>query len=171
MDGARGEGGGQLLRTALALTAATGTALQIDNVRAGRWGRLPQHLAAARAVAALCGSLLIWISEVLEPFPGSVARAGDDDSGSYVRADRLTVRASELKLTGCDISMHKLSLASQRIPPGNSGRAPVAMSERETMAHQRRFEVGEAAPVSTVANPAFHEQAKGGLRVFDQRRE
>lgn len=71
VDGARGEGGGQLLRTALALAAATGTALQIDNVRAGRRGRLPQHLAAARAVAALRGSLLIWISigSISPPFP------------------------------------------------------------------------------------------------------
>lgn len=71
VDGARGEGGGQLLRTALALAAATGTALQIDNVRAGRRGRLPQHLAAARAVAVLCGSLLIWISigSISPPFP------------------------------------------------------------------------------------------------------
>ncbi len=60
LDGAHGEGGGQLLRTALALAAATGTALQIDNVRAGRRppGLAPQHLAAARAVAALCGGSL-----------------------------------------------------------------------------------------------------------------
>lgn len=44
VDGACGEGGGQLLRTALALAAATGTALQIDNVRAGRRGRPPSAL-------------------------------------------------------------------------------------------------------------------------------
>ena len=60
VDGAQGEGGGQLLRTALALAAATGTPLHIEHIRAGRRppGLAPQHLAAARAVAALCGGRL-----------------------------------------------------------------------------------------------------------------
>lgn len=60
VDGAQGEGGGQLLRTALALAAATGTPLHIEHIRAGRRppGLAPQHLAAAQAVAALCGGRL-----------------------------------------------------------------------------------------------------------------
>lgn len=56
LDGAYGEGGGQLLRTAVALAAITGRAITIENVRAKRPkpGLAPQHVAAVAAVAALC---------------------------------------------------------------------------------------------------------------------
>ena len=58
LDGAYGEGGGQLVRTAVALAAVTGTPIRIFNVRAGRAkpGLAPQHLAAVRAVGELCGA-------------------------------------------------------------------------------------------------------------------
>jgi RNA 3'-phosphate cyclase len=56
VDGSYGEGGGQLVRTAVALSALTGKALRLAGVRAkrARTGLAPQHLAAVRAVAALC---------------------------------------------------------------------------------------------------------------------
>ncbi|HSU72898.1 MAG TPA: RNA 3'-terminal phosphate cyclase [Candidatus Binatia bacterium] len=56
IDGSQGEGGGQVLRTALALSALTGTPFRIENIRAGREksGLRPQHVAAAKAVAQLC---------------------------------------------------------------------------------------------------------------------
>lgn len=56
IDGSHGEGGGQLVRTAVALAALTGKALRLRNVRASRArpGLAAQHLAAVRAVAALC---------------------------------------------------------------------------------------------------------------------
>ena len=56
VDGAHGEGGGQLVRTAVALSALTGRPLRIANVRANRArpGLAPQHLAAVRALAGLC---------------------------------------------------------------------------------------------------------------------
>ena len=56
IDGSYGEGGGQLTRTAVALSAITGRAARIVNVRARRDkpGLAPQHLAALRAVAAVC---------------------------------------------------------------------------------------------------------------------
>jgi RNA 3'-phosphate cyclase len=58
IDGAHGEGGGQLLRTALALSVVTGRAARVYNIRARRDkpGLAPQHLAAARALATLCGA-------------------------------------------------------------------------------------------------------------------
>lgn len=58
IDGAYGEGGGQLVRTAVALSAITGKAVRLANVRAKRDkpGLAPQHLAAVRAVAAVCGA-------------------------------------------------------------------------------------------------------------------
>ena len=56
IDASHGEGGGQLVRTAVALAAITGKAIRLDNVRAGRDkpGLAPQHLAGVQAVAALC---------------------------------------------------------------------------------------------------------------------
>jgi RNA 3'-phosphate cyclase len=58
IDGSYGEGGGQVLRTAVALAAITGRPLSIHNIRAKRpkSGLAPQHLAAVRAVGALCGA-------------------------------------------------------------------------------------------------------------------
>ena len=58
IDGSHGEGGGQLLRTAVALAALTGTPLRFRAIRAKRDepGLAPQHLAAVHAVAVLCGA-------------------------------------------------------------------------------------------------------------------
>ena len=39
LDGRTGEGGGQLVRVAVALAALTGTPIQIDNVRGNRQGK------------------------------------------------------------------------------------------------------------------------------------
>jgi RNA 3'-terminal phosphate cyclase (ATP) len=51
LDGSAGEGGGQILRTALGLSLVTGTPFTIDRIRAGREkpGLLRQHLTAVRA--------------------------------------------------------------------------------------------------------------------------
>lgn len=51
IDGSMGEGGGQILRSALSLSAVTGTPFRIENVRAGRStpGLRRQHLTAVRA--------------------------------------------------------------------------------------------------------------------------
>ena len=58
IDGSYGEGGGQLLRTAVALAAITGQAVHLYNIRAKRSnpGLAAQHLTAVKAVAALCGA-------------------------------------------------------------------------------------------------------------------
>lgn len=56
IDGAMGEGGGQVLRTALALAAATTTPVRVARVRAHRPepGLRPQHLAGLTALASVC---------------------------------------------------------------------------------------------------------------------
>lgn len=58
IDGSQGEGGGQILRSALALSVITGTPFRIDNIRAGRAkpGLLRQHLTAVRAIREISGS-------------------------------------------------------------------------------------------------------------------
>ncbi|HEY8462256.1 MAG TPA: RNA 3'-terminal phosphate cyclase [Blastocatellia bacterium] len=53
IDGSFGEGGGQILRTALGLSLFTGQPFRIEKIRAGRRnpGLLRQHLAAVKAAA------------------------------------------------------------------------------------------------------------------------
>lgn len=56
IDGSHGEGGGQIVRTALTLAAVTGQSCRIVNIRAGRSrpGLLRQHLTAVNALAEIC---------------------------------------------------------------------------------------------------------------------
>ena len=56
IDGSYGEGGGQVLRTSLALSTITGRSVHIVNIRAGRRkpGLRPQHLTSVRAAARIC---------------------------------------------------------------------------------------------------------------------
>jgi RNA 3'-terminal phosphate cyclase (ATP) len=60
IDGSYGEGGGQILRTSLALSLVTGAGVTIGNIRAGRPkpGLLRQHLTAVQAAAAVGGAEL-----------------------------------------------------------------------------------------------------------------
>jgi RNA 3'-terminal phosphate cyclase (ATP) len=58
IDGSSGEGGGQILRSSLSLSLATGKAFRIENIRAGRErpGLLRQHLTAVLAAAEIGGA-------------------------------------------------------------------------------------------------------------------
>ncbi len=58
IDGSRGEGGGQILRTSLTLSMITGRPLQIQQIRAQRAkpGLMRQHLTAVKAAAKVCGA-------------------------------------------------------------------------------------------------------------------
>lgn len=58
IDGAQGEGGGQILRTALGLALVTGTPFRMERIRAGRPkpGLLRQHLTAVTAATAIGGA-------------------------------------------------------------------------------------------------------------------
>lgn len=60
IDGAHGEGGGQILRTGVALAALLGRPVHFARIRAGRRhpGLAAQHLTAVRAAAALCAARL-----------------------------------------------------------------------------------------------------------------
>ncbi len=55
IEGSQGEGGGQILRSALALSLVTGTPFRIDNIRAKRAkpGLLRQHLTAVQAATEI----------------------------------------------------------------------------------------------------------------------
>jgi RNA 3'-terminal phosphate cyclase (ATP) len=58
VDGSEGEGGGQILRSSLTLSMATGKPFRIFRIRAGRRkpGLLRQHLASVRAAARVCNA-------------------------------------------------------------------------------------------------------------------
>lgn len=60
LDGSTGEGGGQILRSALALSMITGKSFRIENIRANRPkpGLMRQHLVAVQAAAEACGAVL-----------------------------------------------------------------------------------------------------------------
>ncbi len=84
IDGSHGEGGGQILRTALGLAAITGRAVRIENIRANRArpGLAAQHLTSVRAVAALCQAEVAGDrlnSTHLDFMPRSAPRSGDYD--------------------------------------------------------------------------------------------
>ncbi len=55
IDGSYGEGGGQIVRTSLALSLVTGKSFSVANIRAGRRkpGLMRQHLTALRAAAEI----------------------------------------------------------------------------------------------------------------------
>jgi RNA 3'-terminal phosphate cyclase (ATP) len=55
IDGSQGEGGGQIVRTAVSLSAITGKPVEVTNIRANRKnpGLRPQHLAGIKIIAEL----------------------------------------------------------------------------------------------------------------------
>ena len=77
IDGAAGEGGGQILRTALGLSLATGTPFTIEHIRGGRRepGLLRQHLTAIEAAARVGAAEVVGVaigSQALVFRPGRV---------------------------------------------------------------------------------------------------
>ncbi|WP_343639808.1 RNA 3'-terminal phosphate cyclase [Roseateles sp.] len=81
LDGSHGEGGGQILRTALALSMCTGMPLRIERIRARRPkpGLMRQHLTCVLAAQEVCGATVVGAelgSQALEFRPGRV-HAGD----------------------------------------------------------------------------------------------
>ena len=60
IDGSQGEGGGQMIRTSVALSAITGKPIKITNIRAKRCnpGLRPQHLKGIEACASMCSAEL-----------------------------------------------------------------------------------------------------------------
>ena len=82
IDGSEGEGGGQVVRNALALALVTGQPFRIANIRGGRDkpGLMRQHLTAVEAACAIgraeCDGVAVGSSEI-------VFRPGNVRSGEY----------------------------------------------------------------------------------------
>lgn len=77
IDGSYGEGGGQILRISVALSAVTGKSVKIVNIRAGRKkpGLAAQHLTAIRSVGEICTAQVEGLdigSQTVEFHPGEL---------------------------------------------------------------------------------------------------
>ncbi|MCX7732491.1 MAG: RNA 3'-terminal phosphate cyclase [candidate division WOR-3 bacterium] len=100
IDGSYGSGGGQILRTALALSAILGRGFSIRNIRARRPrpGLMPQHLASVRAAAGLCnarvrGGVLGSTELDFEPGPIKAGNLVVDVAGETGSAGAVTLVA------------------------------------------------------------------------------
>lgn len=81
IDGSQGEGGGQMLRSSMALSIVSGRSVRLFNIRAGRArpGLLRQHLTAVTAAAEVSGGTItgaeLGSSEIT--FEPGIAQGGD----------------------------------------------------------------------------------------------
>lgn len=102
-----GEGGGQVVRTATALSALTGDAVRVEDVRGDRPepGMKPQHVAAVEAAAGLCAATVDGAepgADTLEFVPGEVGaadrgEAAERASGRSERSERRpAIRADDV---------------------------------------------------------------------------
>lgn len=85
IDGSIGEGGGQILRTSLALSMVTGQPFRMEKIRAGRQkpGLMRQHLTAVNAATSICNASVEGVtigSQSLRFSPGKV------NAGNYTFA-------------------------------------------------------------------------------------
>lgn len=103
IDGSAGEGGGQILRTALTLSCVTGRPVKVHSIRAGRPnpGMRAQHIAAASALSAACGARVSGLgmgSAEIEFAPGA-AGAGAPGGAGAIRCDVGTAGSATLILS------------------------------------------------------------------------
>jgi RNA 3'-terminal phosphate cyclase (ATP) len=99
IDGSHGEGGGQILRTSISLSAVTGDPVKISRIRAGRSepGLQPQHVTSIEAVGEICGAkvdgLYVGSKEI-------VFRPGQSIGGEF-EFDVGTAGSISLVITSC----------------------------------------------------------------------
>ncbi len=99
IDGSRGEGGGQVLRTSLSLSAVTGRPLRIEKIRAGREkpGLKRQHLTCVRAVAEICGGKVVGVVSAISD---SIAEAEVGIVGAQLRELGLAQETRRVESSG-----------------------------------------------------------------------
>lgn len=85
IDGSYGEGGGQIVRTAVALSAVTGKSVRIKRIRPGRPkpGLAPQHAHAIRTLGEICHAAI----KGAEPGSSEVVFSPQEISGGSRRVE------------------------------------------------------------------------------------
>jgi RNA 3'-phosphate cyclase len=106
IDGAYGEGGGQIVRTAVALSVLTKTPIEIINIRANRPnpGLKPQHFTAIKIIKHICNAKTEGLNI------GSsclIFKPGEIKSGEY-RFDIGTAGSIVLVFQACLLSLLKI---------------------------------------------------------------
>lgn len=96
IDGSYGEGGGQILRTSVALSAITGRPIEVFNIRAKREnpGLRAQHITAIKAVGMLCNAGI----ENCSIGSGNIRFTPAEMKGGSVRIDVSTAGSTTLVL-------------------------------------------------------------------------
>lgn len=99
LDGSRGEGGGQTVRTALALSCITGRPVEVERIRHNRKtpGLRPQHLAACRILQRMCGGRMeggVVGSTRIRFLPGPVQDAAISESVGTAGSIPLVLQAA-----------------------------------------------------------------------------
>ena len=85
IDGSYGEGGGQIVRTAVALSAVTAKSVHIKRIRQGRPrpGLAPQHAQAIRALGEICHASIKGV----EPGSSEIVFCPGEITGGSLRVE------------------------------------------------------------------------------------
>lgn len=163
LDGGAGEGGGQILRAALSLSAATGQGFEIRGVRArrARPGLRPQHVAAARAAALACDARA---SGVYEGSPVVRFEPGRPRAGEF-RFEIETAGAATLVLQTL-LPPLALAEAPSRVEVAGGTHVPASPSAAYLERHWAPCvgALGLKAALR-VADAGFHPKGGGELRA------
>jgi RNA 3'-phosphate cyclase len=159
IDGSHGEGGGQIVRTALAMSALLQKAVEITNIRQGRSqpGLKAQHLTCLKALQQLCGAKFNEVdigTTHLRFIPGEIkARKVEVDIGT---AGSITLLLQSL-LVPCFFAGHATTL---KITGGTSGKwqMPFDYFNNVFIPQLRKY-----AEISTSLNKRGYYPKGGGL--------
>lgn len=114
IDGSQGEGGGQILRTAISLSAIAGTPVEITNIRSKRPnpGLRPSHMTAIKVIADLFNAQVEnlkvgaeWIRFAPSKFAGGTLRVDIGTAGSIPLTLAAVVPAVSLSNNGVEIEI------------------------------------------------------------------
>ena len=150
IDGSQGEGGGQVLRSSLALSLVTGRPLVIEQIRAGRKkpGLLRQHLTAVLAAAEISGADVEGAALVNRLGPRVEVRLVRP--GFYPAAGgQFTVRVQPAEQLGRLELVHRGPIVAQRVRamvanlPRHIAECECQTIAQETGWHESSFSVDE----------------------------
>lgn len=165
IDGSSGEGGGQILRTALALSIVTGRPFRIENIRAGREnpGLLRQHLTAVKAATEVSDAredgAALRSKELT--FAGPV-RAGDFTFSVGTTGSATLVLQTVLPALLTASGRSKLVLEGGTHNPAGDRRIRALVANLPRSIAEREVEVVQRG-LSIPAEKASVEELRGGL--------
>lgn len=140
IDGSYGEGGGQIIRTALALSTITGKPFRAIKIRAGREkpGLKAQHVACVNALKKICGAKTGPVfegAEILEYIPGKIKGGKFEIDIGTAGSITLLLQAA---LWPCFFAPKKITL---KIIGGTCGKwqAPVEYFQNVLLPHLQRL--------------------------------